>query len=959
MAYSSEKNEKNGKLPIFDGMAILFLVIFAGLVVFFIVSACNFREKDLILRWTEEYTQPWYRVMENGERIPVQLPTGDDLPAGKKLIVETTLPDTVAGDTIFCVYAYRDIRILVDGEVRADFSQEDNPLPGENIKTAFLQAQLRESDAGKTLRIEKVTSSNRDGFATVFYGNSLGIFTTIFRQYGIPFCLAALLFTLAFLLVTGSFTMIARRQEWKQFLAIGIGYMAISFWLMVDGLLPQYLTGLYFVDGTWGFLIAMIFMFPFLYFINCQQQRRYEKGLTVVGALMLADFVLVTFLHYSETASFQDTLLGMNTVLALGIVYMLATMLMDLKQGRMVRYIYVFEGMVILCLCGILEVIGINLLHDRMDGLYLLAGLYAFLFFSMFQIITQIRDNQEKTLAAVRANQLKSDFLANMSHEIRTPINAILGMDEMILRQSDNEEILEYAVNIRNAGSNLLGIVNDILDFSKIESGRMEITQNAYSFSSVINDVVTMIEVKAKEKNLDFVVEVDKELPNLLQGDDAKLRQIMVNILSNAVKYTQRGQVRMKLSGQVTEEGLELVFTAEDTGIGIRQEDIGKLFDKFTRMDQDKNKYVEGTGLGLAITDRMVRMMGGTIEVESEYGKGSCFTVRLCQKITGEERIGDYKQRYRSFLESRETYKEQFTAKDARILVVDDNRMNLMVFRGLLKDKKMKITAVQSGYEMLELIRREHYDLIFLDHMMPQMDGVETLEKSRQLSDSKCGETPVIALTANAIKGAKKTYIEAGFTDYLSKPIETERLSEILLKYLPKELIVYEEPADSEEGGAPAMPGRFDREEPEAAACPVENAEGKVLNSKRTESGEERIRPDLSGSNSSGLDSAAGIMYCAGDVDFYHEICREFAEESEERIRNLDIFLEEGNLKEYSILIHGVKSNAKAVGANRLSEMAQELEMAAKKQDAAVVKTLHADCIAEYRKICKEILRMI
>ena len=395
---------------------------------------------------------------------------------------------------------------------------------------------------------------------------------------------------------------------------------------------------------------------------------------------------------------------------------------------------------------------------------------------------------KEATRIAEHANVAKSEFLANMSHEIRTPINAVLGMNEMILRESTEEHVRGYARNVESAGNNLLSLINDILDFSKIESGKMELSEAPYRFSSVLNDVSNMISFRAREKKLDFKVDADPTLPDELFGDEVRIKQILTNILNNAVKYTNEGSVRLFVQGEERQrDSIVLKIRVRDTGIGIRKEDLNRLFHKFERVDLKQNNTVEGTGLGLAITQTLLSLMKGTVQVESVYGEGSTFTVRIPQKVTGEGRLGDFKVRFERACDRATEHDEAFHAPDAHILVVDDTRMNLVVIEGLLKRTGIRVVTALSGEEALLRTKEDAFDLILLDQRMPHMDGTETLQHIREQADGFNRDVPVICLTADAVVGARERYLQEGFTDYLSKPVDTHALETILIKHLPPE----------------------------------------------------------------------------------------------------------------------------------------------------------------------------
>ena len=406
---------------------------------------------------------------------------------------------------------------------------------------------------------------------------------------------------------------------------------------------------------------------------------------------------------------------------------------------------------------------------------------------------------EEANIRLESASEAKSNFLANMSHEIRTPINAVLGMDEMIIRECKDKQILEYAHDIDSAGHQLLSLVNDILDFSKIESGKMELHPVEYELFSVMNDCYNMIFMRAKRKELKFVIENDPKMPAFLFGDEVRIRQIIMNLLTNAVKYTKDGTVTLSLNYEkVSDEMIILVIAVKDTGIGISEENQKYLFDSFKRIDERRNRNIEGTGLGLSITKRFTDMMGGTIGVESVLYEGSTFTVRIPQKIADPGEVGSFDERLNRRNEAleasdknseEEAKKQAFTIPRARLLVVDDVKMNLNVVRLLLKNTQAQIDLASSGDECLKYTLMKRYDIILMDHMMPIMDGIETLHKVREQADGLNNDTPVVALTANAVVGAQEMYLEEGFVSYLSKPVKSTDLEECLLKILPEDKI--------------------------------------------------------------------------------------------------------------------------------------------------------------------------
>ena len=408
----------------------------------------------------------------------------------------------------------------------------------------------------------------------------------------------------------------------------------------------------------------------------------------------------------------------------------------------------------------------------------------------------------EEKVRAESANIAKSDFLANMSHEIRTPINTMLGMNEMVLRESRRmrsepsadlkaanesmKKILVYASDIENAGHNLLAIINDILDFSKIEAGRVDLVEGPYRLSSLLNDISNMMLVKANDKKLDLIMDIDRNLPDELVGDEVRVREILTNLMNNAVKYTDKGSVTLSLSGEKQDDG-SILLKAEikDTGIGIRQEDIDKLFNRFERLEMERNSTVEGTGLGLVITQRLLDMMGGTITVKSDYGKGSVFSVTIPQKVVSDAPLGDFQKRFETNALQKEEYRESFRAPDAHVLIVDDTLVNLTVVTHLLKATKMKMDTATGGADAVRMAAEQHYDVILMDQRMPGMDGTQALHNIRKTEGGASSDTPIICLTADAVVGARERYLAEGFSDYITKPVDSHALEKMLVKHLP------------------------------------------------------------------------------------------------------------------------------------------------------------------------------
>ena len=519
--------------------------------------------------------------------------------------------------------------------------------------------------------------------------------------------------------------------------------------------------------------------------------------------------------------------------------------------------------------------------------------------------------------AADQANRAKSDFLADMSHEIRTPINAVLGMNEMVLRESSKAQdlvkseegalrdafgnIIGYAGNVERAGKNLLSIINDILDFSKIEAGKINIEEEEYRLSSLLNDVSGIVSLKAKEKDLGYSIDVDESIPDCLFGDAGRIRQVITNILDNAVKYTQRGSIGLSVGCEGDgpwEAGrtITLVMVVKDTGVGIKPEDMSKVFDKFQRVDLKANSTVEGTGLGLAITQNLLAMMGGGIDVESEYGAGSTFTIKVPQRVVSDEPIGDIQTRSAENMQETKSYRESFCAPDAQILIVDDTPINITVAVALLKGTEVNIDTATSGEDALELTQAKPYDLILLDQRMPNMDGIETLSLIRSQEGGANRKTPVVCLTADAVIGARARYLSEGFTDYLAKPIEGQSLERMLITHLPSEKVTIIREGNQVE----SMSDLASTNQDEYASL-----------------------------REAGIDPSIGLSYCQGDASLYKELLNDYVQGADEKAWTIVRYFGERDWKNYSIQVHALKSSSKMIGATALSEAAAALEAAA------------------------------
>lgn len=512
------------------------------------------------------------------------------------------------------------------------------------------------------------------------------------------------------------------------------------------------------------------------------------------------------------------------------------------------------------------------------------------------------------------ANRSKNAFIANISHEIRTPMNAIIGFAELLLQLDSSDTVNEYAGEIKSASNNLLAIINDLLDISKIEAGHMELVPVPYYLHYLFTDIESVISIPARKKGIEFRINASPELPSQVYGDIVRIRQILTNICNNAVKFTNKGYVELGAAYEDCEDPdtVMLKFTIKDTGIGIRKDDLNLIFDKFRQVDMRLNRNVEGSGLGLSICRQLTALMDGTIEVSSTYGKGTTFEVRIPQKVLDRKKLSNYLVYHKQ----EEKKRSVIYAPSARILVVDDNPVNIKILRGLLLHYEIDADTAESGQESLEKASANTYDLILMDHMMPGMNGEEALKKIRALSDSEKAGVPVIAVTANAITGMRDEFLRRGFTDYLSKPVETGKLEQILKDHLAPNLIVAveEEEADSQ--------AELDME--------IE-----------------------------GVDVDAGLAKVDGNAGDYLDILEIFAEYGPEKADQLEKCALDHDYAGYAINVHSLKSVAANIGAHQLFTMAKIHEFAAKGGKEGFVDANYDKLLVLYRDIIRNISRAL
>lgn len=672
------------------------------------------------------------------------------------------------------------------------------------------------------------------------------------------------------------------------------------------------------------FIGTMLVVFYFLYrYIALLIEDEVEKNIHISRCntyiLVAAQLVIaLSPIYYQETEQGNYSYGPVPYTAYLGIAVYLAMVVVLLYRfwGR-IHY----RKKLVICMVMSIEIL--ISVYQAFHPLALMSGMGIMLINMSFYLLMEnpdivlVKQVQEEKRKAEEANAAKSVFLSQMSHEIRTPMNAIVGMAEILLRTDLSEEQREYLNNIKSSGNALVSMINDLLDVSKIEAGKMELVEDVYEMRPMLDNIRMMIQNRIGDKPIQLLFEIDRELPDRLYGDGLRIRQVLINLLNNAVKFTEAGQIKLliKITRKTGDEA-ELFVSVSDTGQGIRKEDLNRLFGAFEQVDAKRNAGKEGTGLGLTICSQLIRLMGGKLEVKSEYEVGSDFFFTISQKIPTKDAAAE------GALSDAEGEAMDFVAPDAKILIVDDNEMNRKVAVGLLAPLGMQIDLADSGKRALAMVQQKHYHIVFMDHMMPVMDGVEAVRRLREMEDDYYREVPVIALTANAMKEAKKLFAEAGMNDVLTKPIDMRQMCRVLKKWLPQELLIRQA-------------------KPRAASA---NATV-VVNGTNIPGGETFIE---------GIDVQEGIRNC-GREELFMGLLGDFYQLIDAKSLKIEKCVEDQLIREYTVEVHALKSTSRMIGAMGLSEQFAALEQYGNESNIEAIRTETPKVLLCYRKY-KEIL---
>lgn len=856
-----------------------------------------------------EYIDRWTVTDENGISFDTGREYSDERAYSEDFTIVSTLPDNIRHDSLLCFLNRSDVYIYINGELRKDFIRDrDTGIPGGSVKSFYLMVPVSSADSGAELRIKRCrTDWQPEVVPETIVASAAGLYSYMIDRYGLGFVMSAILMVTALLVIIVGLVMRVWYGQRIDMLYAAFGVLVVACWLLSVSYLTPIITGLYYVDGAMGFIFCMMMPFGFLIYLDSITDERYHKCYTILSGASLLSYVLWTILHFTGIQSFQTSLIFIDSVLGMVVVCAFATLIMDLRKGHIRKYKYTAIGFAGFLIFSILEIILLLFAQLKSSELPMLAGLMFLLILVVVQQVDDLRVLNIEKERAIELSNTKTRFLANMSHEIRTPINSILGMNEMILRENHDAVINDYAQNISRSGKMLLSLVNDVLDMSKIESGKIDIIDVDCRLSLILKDITPMLRERAEGKKLDYSIVIDDNVPDGIHTDEIRIKQILINLINNAIKYTDKGSVTLRISCTYEEyDKCRLRFDIMDTGKGIREEDISELFEAFSRVDLRNNRNVEGTGLGLSIVKNVVDAMGGKVNIESEYGRGSVFSVIMPVTVTDRTAVPED---YEKVTEAcGKTGGCDFSAPDARILAVDDTPNNLNVISLFLKRTGIEPELCLSGREAVEKCREMQYDLILLDHMMPDPDGIETLKLIRKDEKSQNRETTAVVLTANAVAGSRELYMEAGFEECLTKPLDPEIFEQTVKKYLPKEKI----------------------------------KEAQVI-AQRTE--ETAVSPQEELPNVDGLDWKYALMHLPGREllgsavgDFYN--CIDL--HADKLNRMFAALPDKEACRSYRIQVHGMKNSAATIGIIPLAGMAKELENAAASGNVYILKDLHS-----------------
>ncbi len=767
------------------------IIITCGLILYFFVVGLmiygeNFwpDERNYTDFSLEDYSDGWQRLDADGSYKDIVVPGEYEMSVSDRLVIQKKITGVFA-DRLYVSFdsEKQDVYAYIDDKLVYEYSTKDTRMFGNNSPGALMFIPVKKADEGKMLRVEFIGNNNYSGVLDkISIGTQLGITQDLFEKEKLSLFLAGLLIMLGLIaFIIGVMVKLSYNKTLPLFYA-GWGVMCAGLWALSESTTRQFIAPNFSLISYITYISLMMLPFVMSMYFDRLQECRYRIFYMISEVLTIFVGYLGIVLQFFNKTDLSGVLpfAFIGILLAIGIF--IVTLISDFIQGYIKRLLPETVGIIGAMIAGVVQIIAYKNHPTSMNRVIILFGLLFMIVMSYIKSLSNVRIMERDMYAAVQAQEASTAFLTRMSHEMRTPINAILGMNKMILRESKEENILDYARDVNGAGNYLLSIVNEVLDLAKVNAGKIEIEEEDYELLDMVRECYALVRPRAKASRLAFEVDMSDVLPSVLRGDKERIIQVITNLLTNAVKYTPEGRITLSVNGKIFEGRLLLIVKVADTGIGVEEENIPYLFDSFRRVNEFQHKKIEGTGLGLTITKQLIDLMDGSISVESEVGKGTTFTVVIPQEIRSIEPCGVFSMGPNG--DRRVADRHEVFDILGKILVIDDVAINLRVFSMLLKNTDIVVDTAISGAEAIEKIKSTKYDMIFIDHLMPGMDGVELKGILDSLESNPNKDTPLIMQTANAVVGAKEEYERLGFDDYIEKPIKEEELRKLLRKYI-------------------------------------------------------------------------------------------------------------------------------------------------------------------------------
>lgn len=860
-------------------------------------------------------------ILEDGTRNELQC-EGDyffyeEAEANELLTLVMQLPEFQDNNICLCVFSTnQNIGVYIDGVCRQYYNDESVRLIGSYSASHYVMVPLQATDSGKKVAITyQTTLKESAGILTCpMLGTEADFMVWLFQNYFWQIVSALLILAVGIVFIALSIAVRFNDKRNQGLCYLGIFSIIMSLWILCQSNMRVFYCRNLNTTNFMTYVALMIAPIPKLMFMNDLMKYRYQKVFNVAIIACLVNIAFSLTVAFTGIVDLIEVIWTTRIVITVTCVISIFCFWGYRKNNQLNAPIAVGIGIVGFIIAFLIE--DQNMLHaNTLDlGKYIGFGIVFFLLMLGYGAEKGWIIQWKNYRRAIEENEFKNAFLANMSHEIKTPINTILGMNEMIVRETKEEEVRQYAGNIYEAGNMLLSLVNNVLDYTKLESGRMQIIPVRYEVGQLLSNVINTIRPRAEEKKLCFDVDIDKNIPKVLFGDELRITQAILNLLTNAIKYTKEGSISLRVYYEkIDQKDICLYISIKDTGVGIRGEDTERLYDSFVRLEERKNRSIEGAGLGLTITRQIMKMMQGDIQIESEYGEGSTFILSFKQSVMEEEPLGEYEDWYRTGIISGNYQENDYLAKGVKILVIDDNEMNLEVISGLLSKTQAQIDTALSGEEGLERARKQLYDLVLLDQMMPGMSGIETLHQMKRMDGAKYESIPIIALTADSVVGAREEYLQQGFTDYIAKPVDYRTLIVCIKKYLPDRI------------------EKCSKLENKQKVC--EEYLGKC-----------------------GIRVKAAMKYVGDEMNQYIHLLEIFvspsAEEKQELLQQAYTSL---NWKHYTIYVHGLKNSARTIGADKLADIAYEHEQKSKNGEYTFIHDNYKVLVQELEKTKNDI----